>query len=229
MSKPEPRPRCPRCHRALRTCVCALARPVAHQVEVLILMHPMEVHEAKGTGHLLHLCLPRSRVMVGEEFDIAKLEAALHGRWASWADTDSAPRHSLLLYPDTAEQDAALGLAAASPLPLPWPQPPERLRLVVIDGTWRKSRKMLYLNPALQALPRLPLLDVEDSGYAIRKAHLPGQLSSFEAAAQALAQLHNWAADGAANATLHEVFRQFVAQQLQLQLRQRNQAPQGSA
>lgn len=231
MSKPEPRPRCPRCHRALRTCVCALARPVAHQVEVLILMHPMEVHEAKGTGHLLHLCLPRSRVMVGEEFDIAELEAALHGSWASWADTDSAPRHSLLLYPDTAEQDAALGLAAASPLPLPWPQPPERLRLVVIDGTWRKSRKMLYLNPALQALPRLPLLDVEDSGYAIRKAHLPGQLSSFEAAAQALAQLHNWSADGAANATLHEVFRQFVAQQLQLQLqlRQRNQAPQGSA
>jgi DTW domain-containing protein YfiP len=194
---------------------------------VLILMHPMEVHEAKGTGHLLHLCLPHSRVMVGEEFDAAELEAALHGRWTSWADTDGAPRHSLLLYPDTAEQDAALGLAAASPLPLPWPQPPERLRLVVIDGTWRKSRKMLYLNPALQALPRLPLQNVEDSGYAIRKAHLPGQLSSFEAAAQALAQLHNWSADGAANATLHEVFRQFVAQQLQL--RQRNQAPQRSA
>ena len=231
MSRPDPRPRCPHCHRALRTCVCALAQAVAHQVEVLILMHPMEVHEAKGTGHLLHLCLPHSRVMVGEEFDSAELEAALHGRWASRADADadadSAPRHSLLLYPDTAEQDAALGLAAASPLPLPWPQPPERLRLVVIDGTWRKSRKMLYLNPALQALPRLPLQNVEDSGYAIRKAHLPGQLSSFEAAAQALAQLHNWSADGAAHAALHEVFMQFVAQQLQL--RQRNQAPQRSA
>ena len=65
------------------------------------------------------------------------------------------------------------------------------------------------------------------SGYTIRKAHLPGQLSSFEAAAQALAQLHNWSAGGDANATLHEVFRQFVAQQLQL--RQRNQAPQRSA
>lgn len=130
MSRPDPRPRCPHCHRALRTCVCALAQAVAHQVEVLILMHPMEVHEAKGTGHLLHLCLPHSRVMVGEEFDAAELEAALHGRWASRADADadadtdadSAPRHSLLLYPDTAEQDAALGLAAASPLPLPWPQ-----------------------------------------------------------------------------------------------------------
>ncbi|MEN2387391.1 tRNA-uridine aminocarboxypropyltransferase [Comamonas thiooxydans] len=227
MSRPDSRPRCPHCHRALRTCICSLAQAVAHQAEVLILMHPMELHEAKGTGHLLHLCLPHSRVMVGEEFDAAELEAALHGSWASWADTDGAPRHSLLLYPDTAEQDAALGLAAASPLPLPWPQPPERFRLVVIDGTWRKSRKMLYLNPALQALPRLPLQNVEDSGYAIRKAHLPGQLSSFEAAAQALAQLHNWTADGSANSTLHEVFKQFVAQQMQL--RQHNQAPQRSA
>lgn len=227
MSRPDSRPRCPHCHRALRTCICSLAQAVAHQAEVLILMHPMELHEAKGTGHLLHLCLPHSRVMVGEEFDAAELEAALHGSWASWADTDGAPRHSLLLYPDTAEQDAALGLAAASPLPLPWPQPPERFRLVVIDGTWRKSRKMLYLNPALQALPRLPLQNVEGSGYAIRKAHLPGQLSSFEAATQALAQLHNWTADGSANSTLHEVFKQFVAQQMQL--RQHNQAPQRSA
>ena len=119
MSRPDSRPRCPHCHRALRTCICSLAQAVAHQAEVLILMHPMEVHEAKGTGHLLHLCLPHSRVMVGEEFDAAELEAALHGSWTSWADTDGAPRHSLLLYPDTAEQDAALGLAAASPLPLP--------------------------------------------------------------------------------------------------------------
>ena len=227
MSRPDPRPRCPHCHRALRTCICSLAQAVAHQAEVLILMHPMEVHEAKGTGHLLHLCLPHSRVMVGEEFDATELEAALHGSWASWADTDGAPRHSLLLYPDTAEQDAALGLAAASPLPLPWPQPPERLRLVVIDGTWRKSRKMLYLNPALQALPRLPLQNVEDSGYAIRKAHLPGQLSSFEAATLALARLQTRPEDATAHAVLQEVFKQFVAQQLQLC--QRNQAPQRSA
>lgn len=119
MSRPDSRPRCPHCHRALRTCICSLAQAVAHQAEVLILMHPMELHEAKGTGHLLHLCLPHSRVMVGEEFDAAELEAALHGSWASWADTDGAPRHSLLLYPDTAEQDAALGLAAASPYPCP--------------------------------------------------------------------------------------------------------------
>ena len=34
---------------------------------------------------------------------------------------------------------------------------PSRLRLIVLDGTWRKSRKMLYRNPLLQQLPRLSL------------------------------------------------------------------------
>lgn len=218
MRKTDQRPRCPNCHRALRTCICALARPVEHQVEVLILMHPMEVHEAKGTGHLLHLCLPHSQVLVGEQFDAQALQQALQGSWDG-----QAPRQSLLLYPDTHEQDATLGLAAASALPQPWPLPPEQLRLVIIDGTWRKSRKMLYLNPALQTLPRVVLQDVGDSGYAIRKAHLPGQLSSFEAAVLGLAQLQNWPLEAAAPATLTQVFEQFVARQILLQ--NANQAP----
>ena len=212
MSKTVQRPRCPNCHRALSTCICALAHPVEHQVEVLILMHPMEVHEAKGTGHLLHLCLPHSRVLVGEQFDAQALQQALQGSWDG-----QAPRQSLLLYPDTHEQDATLGLAQASALPQSWPLPPEQLRLVLIDGTWRKSRKMLYLNPALQTLPRVALQDVGDSGYAIRKAHLPGQLSSFEAAVLGLAQLQNWPLDAAAPAALNQVFAQFVARQILLQ------------
>ncbi len=58
MSRPDSRPRCPHCHRALRTCICSLAQAVAHQAEVLILMHPMEVHEAKGTVSYTHLTLP---------------------------------------------------------------------------------------------------------------------------------------------------------------------------
>ena len=221
MSKTVQRPRCPNCHRALSTCICALAHPVEHQVEVLILMHPMEVHEAKGTGHLLHLCLPHSRVLVGEQFDTQALQQALQGSWDG-----QAPRQSLLLYPDTHEQDATLGLAQASALPQPWPLPPEQLRLVIIDGTWRKSRKMLYLNPALQTLPRVALQDVGDSGYAIRKAHLPGQLSSFEAAVLGLAQLQNWPPGSAAPATLTQVFEQFVARQILQQ--NANQAPQGA-
>ncbi|MEG2049353.1 MAG: DTW domain-containing protein, partial [Comamonas sp.] len=123
-NQPSARPRCPQCLRALRSCICALAKAVEHQTQLLILMHPQEVHEAKGTGHLLHLCLPYSQVLVGEQLDTATLQQALHGDG----------RHSLLLYPETNEQDAALGLVAAAPLPSPWPCSSSALRLVVIDG-----------------------------------------------------------------------------------------------
>jgi DTW domain-containing protein YfiP len=58
---------------------------------------------------------------------------------------------------------------------------PARVQLVVLDGTWRKSRKMLHLNPLLRRLPRLSLEDVPASNYLIRKAHKVGQLSTLEA------------------------------------------------
>jgi DTW domain-containing protein YfiP len=53
--------------------------------------------------------------------------------------------------------------------------------MVVLDATWRKSRKMLHLNPALQALPRLAC---EHAGFELPdpQGHAPDQLSSLEAA-----------------------------------------------
>ncbi|MDR2297734.1 MAG: DTW domain-containing protein [Comamonas sp.] len=207
------RERCPHCHRASTTCICALVQTIPHKAEVLILMHPMEVHEAKGTGHLLHLCLPRSQLLMGEQWPSETLNAWLDDDWAQ--PGQPSQRHSLLLYPDTDAQDASLSLQAAAPLPQPWPLPAGQLRLVIIDGTWRKSRKMLFLNPALQCLPRLALQQVPDSGYVIRKAHQSGQLSSFEATALALAQLESWHADSPQVQALDQVFSDFVAVQMQ--------------
>lgn len=181
---------CTRCARPQRNCICALAQRVDCAAEVLILQHPLEVHEAKGTARLLHLSLARSRLEIGEQFDARQLQDWLQQAWQGDAGAP-APR-SVLLYPESAP-DPALPLALAPALPAEWLRAPERLRLVVIDGTWRKSRKMLYLNPPLQQLPRLALRDLPASRYAIRRAHRPGQLSTLEATACALAQLepHN--------------------------------------
>ena len=175
---------CSRCARPQRNCICALAQRVDCAPEVLILQHPLEVHEAKGTARLLHLCLARSRLEIGEQFDERQLEAWLAQDWQG----DAAAPRAVLLYPESAP-DPALPLRPAPALPAEWLQTPARLRLVVIDGTWRKSRKMLYLNPLLQQLPRLALHDLPASRYAIRRAHRPGQLSTLEATACALAQL----------------------------------------
>ena len=51
------------------------------------------------------------------------------------------------------------------------------------------TRKMLALNPLLQALPRWGLRALPPSRYAIRKAQRPEQRSSLEAAGVGLGQL----------------------------------------
>ncbi|NVD98683.1 tRNA-uridine aminocarboxypropyltransferase [Massilia sp. BJB1822] len=170
---------CPACLRPQTGCICRWRVPVESAVELLILQHPMEVANAKGSARLLHLCLPNSRLETGEQFGEAQL--------AEWL---SGERRAVLLYPET-PGDASLGIPAAPPLDSGWLAAPEKLLLVVLDATWRKSRKMLYLNPALQRLPRLALQATPPSHYLIRKAHAPDQLSTLEASAWALAQLEN--------------------------------------
>lgn len=165
---------------------------------MLILQHPMEVSNAKGSGRLLHLSLSNSRLEVGEAFDAERLQQLL-----------SPERRNVLLYPEMAA-DKSLGLVAPAAFDSAWLNEAQRLRLVVLDGTWRKSRKMLYLNPLLQAMPRLPLRDTPPSHYLIRKAHLPDQLSTLEATVYALAQLEN---DVHKFNPLIDAFDGFVAQQ----------------
>ncbi|MGQ3055005.1 MAG: tRNA-uridine aminocarboxypropyltransferase [Roseateles sp.] len=61
-------------------------------------------------------------------------------------------------------------------------------RLILLDGSWRQSRRLLATNPWLAALPRLAL-SAQVSRYVIRRAHRPGQLSTLEAGLHALALL----------------------------------------
>jgi len=170
---------CAVCLRPQQTCICRWVTAVPNVVDVLILQHPMEVANAKGSARLLHLSLSSSRLEVGEQFEPEVLTEWLSGE-----------RRNVLLYPETAGE-AALGMAPPPTFDPAWLAAPQALRLVVLDGTWRKSRKMLYLNPLLQALPRMPLRETPPSHYLIRKAHLPDQLSTLEATVYALAQLEN--------------------------------------
>jgi DTW domain-containing protein YfiP len=177
---PSRRATCVACLRAQNACICRFVTPVSSQVALLVLQHPLEVHNAKNSARLLHLCLPGSRLLVGETFSASELDTVLH----------AGGRTPMLLYPHM-PGEAALGLPAPPVLDPALLQAPDSLRLVLLDATWRKSRKMLYLNPALQRLPRLALQALPPSAYRIRKAHAPDQLSSLEAAAHALAQLEN--------------------------------------
>lgn len=139
---------------------------------MLVLQHPQEQQQAKGTATLLALSLRRCQLRVGEQFEPGMLQALLQAPSA-----DGQPVQALLLYPGATAPAAATAL------------PPSRLRLVVLDGSWRKSRKMLALNPALQALPRLSLEQPPPSRYAVRRAESAEQRSTLEATVLALQQL----------------------------------------
>ena len=159
------RPVCPRCLRPLTGCLCACIRPLDNDVPLLILQHPDEARQAKGTAGLLQLCLRRCERRIGEHFAAPAPDA----------------HPLLLLYPPEPGRPAPAAPRWAAGQPPP--------RLVLLDGTWRQSRQLLRHSPWLQALPRLALATTPPSRYGIRKAHAPHQLSSLEAAALALGQL----------------------------------------
>ncbi|MFZ6875560.1 tRNA-uridine aminocarboxypropyltransferase [Undibacterium sp. Di27W] len=191
---------CPLCLRPSTACICRWVNNIANVPEVVVLQHPLEVNNAKGSARLLDLCLQTSCLVEGEQFDPQCLLSLLQ------ADGKQA----ILLYPATTQNEAA---------DLQY-QPPEfvvqdhalaNIRLVIIDATWRKSRKMLYLNPALQQLLRLSLQNMPASHYRIRKAHAPDQLSTLEATCYALMQLEQ---DEEKYRPLLEAFDGFVGQQM---------------
>lgn len=194
------RPHCARCLRPERTCLCAWIAPTPNVAEVLILQHPMEVMQAKGSARLLHLSLQRSRMVVGECFDAVALQGLLAADGLV----------NVLLYPEDA--DDGHGSQNGQPSrSTAVPEDPASTRLIVLDGTWRKSRKMLHLNPILQSLPRLTLQAPPPSHYLIRKAQRPDQRSTLEATCLALQQLE--AAPSERYAPLMSAFDAFVASQ----------------
>lgn len=185
------RPQCDRCALPLRTCVCALVTRVPNDVDVLVLQHPDEAREAKGSARLLRLSLARCRVVVGDAFEPAALLALLDGDVSG----------SALLYPaDTQRRLQPPGSRDVVLRPA---------RLVVLDATWRKSAGMLRAHALLQSLPRWTVEPAAPARYgALRKARRPGQLSTLEAACAALAQIEG---APARYAPLLDAFGRFVA------------------
>ena len=160
------RPQCPRCLRPQTHCLCPLIPSLDSRTRVLLLQHPSEVNHALNTARLAALGLNNAQLIVGEVFE--DLPALLN----------QPGYQARLLFP--ADDAQPMQAYAASD---------EALLLVVPDGTWRKARKLLHLNPLLAALPRVTLAQGGISRYRLRKAPGPGALSTIEAIVQALQTL----------------------------------------
>jgi DTW domain-containing protein YfiP len=155
--------RCERCLRPESHCLCPLIPQLDSRTRILLLQHPSEVNHALNTGRLAALGLTNAQLRVGEVFE--DLHALLN----------PPGYQARLLFP---------GEGAHPLVAYPANSPPTLL--VVPDGTWRKARKLLHLNPLLARLPRVTLGEVPASRYRLRKAPGPDALSTLEAVTHAL-------------------------------------------
>jgi DTW domain-containing protein YfiP len=201
---------CDRCGRPLVVCFCAHLPTLPTRTRVLLLQHPRERRVGVGTARLAHLALPGSVLRVGLDFAGDPVVAA--------ALAGAAPAY--VLFPGRAALDVA-------------DLPRDRaLTLVVVDGTWWQARKLLSLNPALAALPRVAFTPRRPSGYRIRRQPAPSCVSTIEALAEVLTVIEP---GGESFERLLDPFRAMVARQerFETEIRSRRhwrpaQAPRGS-
>ncbi|MFA0812617.1 tRNA-uridine aminocarboxypropyltransferase [Microbulbifer epialgicus] len=169
-----PRETCNTCLRPPNVCYCSALVSLANAVRVVIIQHPLEEKHPFNTGRMAHLCLNNSKLIVAET-----LSGELQNQLLSNPSGLLYP--SLEWLPDSIEVDGA-GLLAnkIEGAPVPFEQ------LIVIDATWRKSKKILHLNPQLQKLPRINLGGGLKSNYSIRKTSVSDGLSTIESISKAM-------------------------------------------
>lgn len=168
---------CSRCERPEKVCLCDWITPINNRVQLGILQHPSEVSQVKGTAKIAQLSLKHCHTWVGESLtDLPGL--------VTWLKDG---KHVFLLYPELNDQCEPITLATAQDIQAQYPL--DEIKLLVLDGTWRKTHKIMMLNSVLRGLDRLVLTPRVKSMYRIRKQKNPASLSTVEAIYEALSQL----------------------------------------
>ncbi|PNI04002.1 DTW domain-containing protein [Vibrio diazotrophicus] len=161
---------CSQCGKARKACICDNIVALDSQVELIILQHPTEEHRPMGTARILSLSLVNSRLLVGEDFrEHDELNQLL-------AEPDV---EHFVLYPS----DVSLSAADVA-LPIE-----KKIRIILLDGTWKKAFKLWQLNTQLHHLPCLHLPEDLKGNYRIRKAPSENALSTVEAGFHVLSMM----------------------------------------
>ncbi|PNH79654.1 tRNA-uridine aminocarboxypropyltransferase [Vibrio diazotrophicus] len=161
---------CSQCGKARKACICDNIVALDSQVELIILQHPTEEHRPMGTARILSLSLVNSRLLVGEDFrEHGELNQLL-------AEPDV---EHFVLYPS----DVSLSAADVA-LPIE-----KKIRIILLDGTWKKAFKLWQLNTQLHHLPCLHLPEDLKGNYRIRKAPNENALSTVEAGFHVLSMM----------------------------------------
>jgi DTW domain-containing protein YfiP len=197
----EPRATCTACRRPRSVCYCGHVTAIETATRVLLLQHPRERDVPIGTARMASLCLKNAELHVGLRWPGTEAVAR--------ALSDPA-RPAALLYP---------GPGAIDVMSRP---PHGPVTLVVVDGTWSQTRKVVRDNPVLAALPRYAFTPSSPSEYRIRREPDAAFVSTIEALALVLGALEG---DPERFRALLRPFRAMVDTQLACEARFRDTPP----
>ena len=183
---------CNTCEKPLKTCLCSFIKKINNLNDVLIFQHVSEKKHALGTAKILSLSLQNCSLHVGEDFQESFLKKALF----------SDKKKNYLLFPN--EESVSTNTLSM--------EERKQIRLIVVDGTWRKSKLLLHKNPLLKSLPSLKLNPDTTSRYTIRKQPFSGALSTLEAVYETLSFLEE---DKEKFSPLIESFEKMIENQIQ--------------
>ena len=158
---------CSNCAYPKAVCLCAEIKPLNHQTQVIILRHSSEASVAKGTARLVALCSRSTLIVDGEtEEDFIDVKQQL-GR---------AGIKPVLIYPGEKVLSIEEDIVSRKSYNC----------LIFLDGTWKKTYKLLKLNSWLLDIPQCTFSQVLSSKYTIRKSQKSYGLSTLEAVAYSL-------------------------------------------
>lgn len=160
-------PYCVRCRLRLPVCVCAEAPRLATATRVLLVIHASEWSRTTNTGLLLRLGL-------------ASVDVRIHGSPRCSAGENGATASTFVLFPGCGAVPLTPELVAQSPGPR---------TLIVPDGNWNQTERMMRRLPMLQDARPVRLESERTIATPLRFNADPRRRSTFEAAAHALGLL----------------------------------------
>ncbi len=165
----ESRAFCPECEFLKTRCLCSVLKTLNNHLHLIVLQHPSEQKHPLNTVRIMKKSFAKMSLFIGEDFS---QHEALN-------DLIAHPENNCaLLYP---EMNSHILNSDSKTLKIS--------HLIILDGTWRKAKKIYSLSQNLHELSKLRLIPEATSDYRIRKTPNENALSTLEAAALALKYL----------------------------------------
>lgn len=166
---------CNLCQRPKVSCICHLIQTIKNSVHVVILQHPSEVKQSKGTVTLLSKSLSSCQVFIGEDFSEHDEFLTVLSKYKD---------KIALLYPSEHAQEIKIDESCGNTINN------EHIQcIILLDGTWKKAYRLYKINEQLKTIPHCILPDNIHGDYQIRKTKKHGGLSTLEACCHALAMI----------------------------------------